>query len=109
MAAFVIVIYQMQSNEIISYREMCSREDLSLQRGMNFNATPTHSIVLSSHRPGAPYNDVLEENGTVLIYEGHDEPKTRNTPYPKQLDQPLRSKNGKLTQTGSSTRQLRHT
>jgi hypothetical protein len=43
---------------------------------------------------------VLEENGTVLIYEGHDEPKTRNTPYPKQLDQPLRSKNGKLTQNG---------
>jgi hypothetical protein len=67
---------------------------------MNFNATPTHSIVLSSHRPGAPYDDVLEENGTVLIYEGHDESKTRDTPYPKKLDQPLRSKNGKLTQNG---------
>jgi hypothetical protein len=67
--------------------EMRSREGLSLQRGMNFNATPTHSIVLSSHRPGAPY-------------EGHDEHRTRDTPNPKQLDQPLHSKNGKLTQNG---------
>jgi SAD/SRA domain/HNH endonuclease len=101
MAAFVIVVTtDMRSNEIISYMEMCTRERLSLQRGMNFNATETHSIVLSSHRPGAPYDDVLEENGTVLIYEGHDEPKTKETPYPKQIDQPLRSKSGKLTQNG---------
>ena len=79
---------------------MCTREGLSLQRGMNFNATETHSIVLSSHRPGAPYDDVLEENGTVLIYEGHDEPKTKDLPFPKQVDQPLQVKSGKLTQNG---------
>jgi hypothetical protein len=80
--------------------QMCSREGLSLQRGMNFNAAKTHSIVLSSHRPGAPYDDVIEENGTVLIYEGHDESRTRDTPHPKQLDQPLHTKTGKLTQNG---------
>jgi hypothetical protein len=79
---------------------MCTREGLSLQRGMNFNVTETHSVVLSSHRPGAPYDDVLEENGTVLIYEGHDEPKTKEFPYPKQVDQPLRIRSGKLTQNG---------
>jgi hypothetical protein len=79
---------------------MCSREGLSLQRGMNFSATKAHSIVLSSHRAGAPYDDVLEENGTVLIYEGHDEPRTRDTPNPKEVDQPLRSKTGKPTQNG---------
>jgi hypothetical protein len=90
----------MQSNEIISYMEMCTREGLSLQRGMNFNATKSHSIVLSSHRPGAPYDDVLDENGTVLIYEGHDEPRTRETPYPKQVDQPLVTRSGKITQNG---------
>ena len=90
----------MRSNEIISYMEMCTREGLSLQRGMNFNAAEAHSVVLSSHRPGAPYDDVLEENGTVLIYEGHDEPKTKEAPYPKQVDQPLRAKSGKLTQNG---------
>jgi hypothetical protein len=77
--------------------QMCSREGLSLQRGMNFNAAKSHSIVLSSHRPGAPYDDVLEENGTVLIYEGHDEPGITS---PKQVDQPLRSRTGRLTQNG---------
>jgi hypothetical protein len=101
MAAFVMVVTtNMRSNEIISYIEMCTREGLSLQRGMNFNATETHSIVLSSHRPGAPYDDLLEENGTVLIYEGHDEPKTKDLPFPKQVDQPLQVKSGKLTQNG---------
>jgi hypothetical protein len=79
---------------------MCSRENLSLQRGMNFDATKPHSIVLSSHRPGAPYNDFLKEDGSVLIYEGHDEPRSRETLYPKQVDQPLRSRTGKLTQNG---------
>jgi hypothetical protein len=96
----IIVATTMRSNEVISYIEMCTREGLSLQRGMNFNATKSHSIVLSSHRPGAPYDDVLEEDGTVLIYEGHDEPRTKETPYPKQLDQPLLTKSGKRTQNG---------
>jgi hypothetical protein len=100
MAAFIIVATSMRSNEVISYIEMCNREGLSLQRGMNFNATKSHSIVLSSHRPGAPYDDVLEENGTVLIYEGHDEPRTRETPYPKTLNQPLVTRSGKRTQNG---------
>jgi hypothetical protein len=100
MAAFIIGSYHMQSNEVISYMEMCAREGLSLQRGMNFNAAETHSIVLSSHRPGAPYDDILEDNGTVLIYEGHDEPKTSETPYPKQVDQPLATKSGRATQNG---------
>jgi hypothetical protein len=90
----------MRSNEIISHMEMCAREGLSLQRGMNFNAAKPHSIVLSSHRPGAPYDDVLEENGTVLIYEGHDEPRSRQTPDPKKIDQPLKSNLGRLTQNG---------
>jgi len=96
MAAFVLNNADMQSNEIISYIEMCNREGLSLQRGMNFNATKTHSVVLSSHRPGAPYDDVLEEDGTVLIYEGHDEPKSTTIPYPKQVDQPLTTKGCKI-------------
>jgi hypothetical protein len=90
----------MQSNEVISYIEMCAREGLSLQRGMNFNGAKAHSVVLSSHRPGAPYDDVLEDDGTVLIYEGHDESKTKATPYPKQVDQPLTTRSGKHTQNG---------
>ena len=90
----------MPRNEIISYIEMCQREGLSLQRGMNFNPPPMHSIVLSSHRPGAPYNDRLEDDGTTLIYEGHDEAKSANCPQPKTVDQPLQSGNGRLTQNG---------
>lgn len=90
----------MRSNEIISYIDMCQREGLSLQRGMNFAAPPKHSIVLSSHRPNAPYEDVLEEEGTVLIYEGHDEPKSAHLSDPKTVDQPTSTRNGKLTQNG---------
>jgi hypothetical protein len=90
----------MTRNEIISYIEMCGREGLSLQRGMNFNPAPKHSIVLSSHSPGAPCEDRLEENGTVLIYEGHDEPRSAACPFPKVVDQPLQTRSGRLTQNG---------
>ena len=79
---------------------MCQREGLSLQRGMNFNCPPKHSIVLSSHRPGAPYEDRLEKDGTVLIYEGHDEPRSTSCPQPKLVDQPLQTRSGKPTQNG---------
>jgi hypothetical protein len=90
----------MNQNEIISHHEMCGREGMSLQRGMNYRPSPSHSIVLSSHRPGAPYEDRLEENGTVLIYEGHDEPRSSISPSPKLVDQPLTTRSGKLTQNG---------
>ena len=43
---------------------------------------------------------MLEDDGTVLIYEGHDEPKTKDIPYPKQVDQPLATRSGRLTQNG---------
>lgn len=79
---------------------MCSREGLSLQRGMNFSSAPKHSILLSSHRPGAPYEDRLEDDGTVLIYEGHDESRSSRIPQPKLIDQPLRTSTGRLTQNG---------
>lgn len=71
-----------------------------MQRGMNFSPRASHSVLLSSLRPNAPYDDRIEENGTVLIYEGHDESRTQTNPYPKLIDQPLVSKSGKLTQNG---------
>ena len=64
------------ANEIISYLEMCGRERVSLQRGMNFNMGGVHSVILMSIRPNSPYCDRLEEDGTVLIYEGHDVPRS---------------------------------
>jgi len=87
-------------NEIISYIEMCRREGTSLQQGMNFARGAGYSIILMSRRKDAPYHDELQEGGTVLIYEGHDTPKTASTPNPKLIDQPERTKSGRLTQNG---------
>jgi len=38
------------SNEIIPYLEMCRRERVSLQRGMNFQMGDNHSVILISVR-----------------------------------------------------------
>jgi HNH endonuclease len=88
------------ANEIISYIDMCQRERSSLQRGMNFNLGGTHSVILMSVRPNAPYRDRIEDGGSVLIYEGHDVPKTKSTPTPKKVDQPIEAPNGAATQNG---------
>jgi len=88
------------ANEIIPYIEMCRREGLSLQRGMNFQVGGTHSVVLMSLRANAPYEDRIEADGTVLIYEGHDEPKTDRIGDPKVVDQPRVTPGGRLTQNG---------
>ena len=57
------------ANEILSYLEMCQREKMSLQRGMNFRAGDNYSIILMSQRTNAPYRDRIEDDGTTLIYE----------------------------------------
>lgn len=79
---------------------MCRREGTSLQRGMNFALRGDHSVILMSVRRNAPYRDQLEENGTVLIYEGHDQPQTPTDVNPKLSDQPERYSSGVLTQNG---------
>ena len=90
----------MRAGDVISYLEMCTREGLSLQRGMNFRASPTRSVVLMSVRPGAPYADTVRDEGRTLVYEGHDAPRSAATPDPKRVDQPLLTDNGILTQNG---------
>jgi len=87
-------------NEIISYLEMSVREGISLQRGMNFSIKPDYSIILMSLRPNAPYQDEILEDGRVLVYEGHDVPKTKDVFNPKDLDQPQYTPFGKLTENG---------
>ena len=88
------------ATQIISYIEMCQRERASLQRGMNFALGRDHSVILMSLRPNAPYDDRLEEDGSVLIYEGHDEPKSARVRDPKGLDQPEFTPSGRPTQNG---------
>lgn len=87
-------------NEIISYLEMCQREGVSLQRGMNFRIRGDYSIILMSLRPNAPYQDRLEGDGTILIYEGHDAPRSISIPFPKNIDQPRFTPSGSLTENG---------
>ncbi len=88
------------ANEIISYMEMCLREGTRLQRGMNFELRDNHSVILMSVRPGAPYEDHISKDGSTLIYEGHDIPRSLQFPQPKDYDQPRISGNGRLTQNG---------
>ena len=93
--------------DVLSHYEMCQAERLNLQRGMNFRPGGRRSVILMSVRKGAPYADRLEDAGRVLIYEGHDEPRTTDTPDPKAVDQPEYTPNGALNQNGQFARAAR--
>ncbi len=73
---------------------------VNLQRGMNFRLRGGLSVILMSLRAGAPYADRIEENGKILIYEGHDIPSCKDGPKPKTVDQPEGNPGGGLTQNG---------
>lgn len=79
---------------------MCRREGVSLQRGMNFQIGKNHSVILMSVRPGAPYEDRFEDDGSTIIYEGHDVPRSSQHPIPKAVDQPEFTPSGNLTENG---------
>lgn len=80
--------------EVISYPEMCLKEATSLQRGMNFRLHGRHSVILMSVRSNAPYADRVEDEGRILIFEGHNENKTAECKYPELVDQPEFPKTG---------------
>lgn len=87
--------------EIISYYDMCSEEGVTtLQRGMNFGLGKSYSVLLMSVHPNAPYADRVEEDGKVLLYEGHDVPNKQGGPDPKTVDQERFNLGGSLTQNG---------
>ena len=88
------------ANEIIPYIEMCRRENVSLQRGMNYELGENHSVILMSLRAGAPYADRIEDDGFTLVYEGHDIPRSSQCADPKHFDQPEYSPSGNLTENG---------
>jgi hypothetical protein len=85
---------------IIAYIEMCQTEGTSLQKGMNFRLKGNHSVILMSVRENSPYQDQITEDGTVLIYEGHDIPKSNNIKNPKSIDQPEFRKSGSPYENG---------
>ena len=86
--------------DVISYMEMCSAEGANLQRGMNFRLKGGKSVILMSLRAGAPYNDKVENDGKVLIYEGHDIAQKKEGPNAKVVGQPMTNPSGSLTQNG---------
>jgi len=87
-------------DRLLSYIDMCLREGASLQRGMNFRLHGKHSVILMSVRKDAPYNDRIEDDGTILIYEGHDVPNRQGQPDPKTIDQQEKLPSGRLTENG---------
>ena len=90
----------MKSGDVISYLQMCIEEGVNLQRGMNYHLHGNVSVILMSLRQNAPYADRVENDGKVLVYEGHDIPKTPTNPIPKVVDQPMYNPTGTLTQNG---------
>lgn len=67
---------------------------------MNFRIGGSYSVILMSVRKGAPYADRVENDGAVLIYEGHNVRRSLKCKSPDQVDQPLRNPGGTLTQNG---------
>jgi hypothetical protein len=89
-----------KQGDVIPYIDMCKEEGVNLQRGMNFRLKGGFTVILMSIRPGAPYADRIEEEGKILIYEGHDIPSRKGGPNPKMVDQPKKNPSGNLTQNG---------
>ena len=67
---------------------------------MNYELGGNHSVILMSVRPGAPYADRFEDNGSTLVYEGHDIPRSSEHADPKRIDQPEHTPSGNLTENG---------
>src|SRR6185503_3214513 len=88
-----------QPGDIISHAQMCIEEGISLQKGMNFKIKGEATVILMSVRKGAPYADKVEEDGEILIYEGHDVPRNL-AKIPKSVDQPDYTPRGTLTMNG---------
>ena len=53
-----------------------------------------------SVRKNSPYRDRFDEDGSTIIYEGHDIPKRRNNPDPKSVDQTEFTPSSGLTENG---------
>ena len=85
--------------DIISHSEMCHREGRNLQRGMNYQMQGSHSVILMSLRRNAPYQDETQDDGSTIIYEGHDVPRSGPV-HPKTVDQPIALTSGVATENG---------
>jgi len=90
--------FSFRPGDVISHPVMSECEGVSLQKGMNFRIRGVRNVILMSRRKGAPYADRFEDDGRVLIYEGHDAARRRGSPRPKTVDQPALTPRGKPTE-----------
>ena len=86
--------------DVIRHAAITLAEGASYQAGMNFRPGGRTSIFLMSRRPGAPYDDRVEKDGRVLIYEGHNAKRLHGEPSPETIDQPASTPKGTPTQNG---------
>jgi hypothetical protein len=84
----------------LTFDEMCARESIYVQRGMYYRSSPDHSLLIISRKPQADYLDALADDGSILVYEGHNEAKSRTNILPQLKDQPKYLKSGRLTPNG---------
>ena len=90
----------MKHGDVISYLKMCMKEGVNLQKGMNYHLKGRSNVILMSLRSGAPYADRVEEDGRILIYEGHDVPQQKGSLDSKTVVQEIRNPGGTLTENG---------
>ncbi|MDG6941427.1 MAG: HNH endonuclease [Nitrososphaerota archaeon] len=67
---------------------------------MNYRLRKKSTVILMSRRKDAPYVDKVEDEGRVLIYEGHDVPRPPGGEDRRGVDQVDRNPDGRLTQNG---------
>ncbi|MGD9873905.1 MAG: HNH endonuclease [Kiritimatiellia bacterium] len=84
---------------VVNWHDICKVERVS-QQGMNFHIGGNYSVILMSVRKGAPYADRVENDGSILIYEGHNKKRGPKCKFPERVEQPLKNPNGTLTQNG---------
>jgi len=97
--------------DIIKHNDIVTAEGQMIQKGMNFKVgNKNYGVFLMSVRADAPYNDKFEDNGSTIIYEGHDMPKFKDfNKDPKTVDQPLYiagtiTENGKFMEAANASK-----
>ncbi|NCN52816.1 HNH endonuclease [Candidatus Parcubacteria bacterium] len=92
--------------DILSYDDIVLIEGFRIQKGINVHPkNKPYTVLLMSVSENSPYNDGFDESGEILSYEGEDINTRRDVRddhnlKPKDLDQPMFTKKGNLTNNG---------
>jgi hypothetical protein len=67
---------------------------------MHYRLKQNISVILMSRRRDASGRDRIEQDGSVVIYEGHNIPNKNGGPDPQTTDQPRKNPGGALRKNG---------